>query len=821
MAIEITKDRYVIGNDFISKTYVLEKGHISSFSLTHRLSGATLTPGTGSELFTLRFAGPFGGEIVKASDLKVQDALPGENAFGSTLTVFFKPFRVRGCKIELQYKETLQNMDEFFLARLEFSCAGGEKAVLDFLDFAPLCVPAGGSVAGVRLPEKHKEQAVPALLGQPVFLENAFFGCLFPGCLNTVTDERVQVRRYYGRSLVALCDESGRFVSDFVVCGVAPGAKQSDARAAFFRYLEKTLPPVQTQHLLRFSKSLQDRDAAQTLLAEDQRLQAEGARFFDGVLLDKRAVFPGNATFDFSVEAPQALRQFGTCAASLGTALGLEIGLSTQSKGLFRRKPAGEDVCLADAGLPRSFAAFAQSLATTCGVTHYLLTLPWNKPCKEKAHAHPIGGDFQMFYYSAVFEAWINGLTQLKEKAPAALHFAFCGGPLSPWLLQWADALALNAGPGTASFDSALFEAFSKGVCVPTERLFSTEPQPHALRPGAPALFSIFALGQADPAALFACSNEESRLRPLLKRTVMFGGDPKQNELYGFAAFDSAEGLLSLSNPSDTAQEMTLTLDETLGVPRRFFSVGLSMLAPQGSAISRETLRYGDHMTRALAPRQTQVLHLGRQNTVLDAALVQAEDMTTLRLRFNQPVLLDDLACSENPAQAVTPDADGCGVLVRLTYPFALRNTLTFSGIRTLRGEMTDVTVNFMFSENGLLPQGALFGPGAFSIRVTFGSEENLQMYLQTERLLLAAEDGHITFRVGDAVLRSKARTNDIVQVCATRENSGVLKLYLNGVLDNSLRPLSPPVSLVPALPLCFDEKRTKLFARALTFDEV
>jgi hypothetical protein len=94
-------------------------------------------------------------------------------------------------------------------------------------------------------------------------------------------------------------------------------------------------------------------------------------------------------------------------------------------------------------------------------------------------------------------------------------------------------------------------------------------------------------------------------------------------------------------------------------------------------------------------------------------------------------------------------------------------------------------------------------------------------MYLQTRHLLLAAEDGHITFRVGDTVLRSRSRTDDLVQVCAVREQSGTLKLYLNGKLEQSLQPLTPPCALMPAAALCFDEKRTKLYARALCYDEV
>ena len=129
MAVEILKDRFTIGNDFVSKTYRLEKGRLTSFLLTNVLTGKAFAPAAGSELFVLHFAGAFGGEIIKASDLKVQDALPTEDAFQSTIKIFFKPVRVRGSKIELQYAETLQKTDSFFTAHLEIRGAGSEKAV--------------------------------------------------------------------------------------------------------------------------------------------------------------------------------------------------------------------------------------------------------------------------------------------------------------------------------------------------------------------------------------------------------------------------------------------------------------------------------------------------------------------------------------------------------------------------------------------------------------------------------------------------------------------------------------------------------------------
>ena len=61
----------------------------------------------------------------------------------------------------------------------------------------------------------------------------------------------------------------------------------------------------------------------------------------------------------------------------------------------------------------------------------------------------------------------------------------------------------------------------------------------------------------------------------------------------------------------------------------------------------------------------------------------------------------------------------------------------------------------------------------------------------------------------------------DIVQLCAVREDSGVLKLYLNGQPDAGLLPPDGVFSIPNATPSVADPARTKLYCRALAYDEV
>ena len=819
MAAEIQKDPFVLGNDFISAAFLLEKGRLVSLSLTNVLSGKTLTPAPGSEVFELRFAGVLGGETVRAAELKVQDALPAEEAQRSALKIFFKPFRVRGAKAELQFVAALGKTDAFLNVHLELRVSGGEKAVLEYVDLAPFIARAEEKVTGVLFPEKKKE-ACPSLLGQPVFWEHGFFGCIFPGALNAAAEQRICARRYYGRSLAELCDPRGLFVSDPAVWGVGTKNDPMSMRKAFLRYLEKILPPVQPRRVLWFSAKQPKTDAVGALFAEEKRLQSGGVPFYDTVLLDKREVFSESSAFAFPEQVPPELQKLGAAAASLGSAPGLAVGLPEKSRGLFRRKEA--EVCLSDEAMLAALRDFVLSLSKKCGVTDWQFHLPLEKPCREKNHGHPVGGDQQLFYYSNKYEKWINLFCILKKSAGAPLRFSLCGA-YSPWLLQWADGLGLPAKERTTdplARDRLFHDLFASGVCLPSGRLFYPLAQTDPAFPYSAAERVLFRQGEGEPAALLRQLQQQNDFRGLLSHTLPVDA-PRESACCTFAAFDSGEGLLTLCNPTGEAVDLTLTLDESLGVPQRFLSVGVSELFPQSVCRVRTPLRFGDHLTQTLAPYETKVLHLGQRKAAPALLSAVPENSTTLRLRFGKPVDLSAAVCERNPVKAVVPDPDGYGAALQTAYPFAAQNNLTFTGVRDLYGSEVTATAGFLFSENGLLLPGTLYGTGAFSIKVTFGSEANLQMYLQTERLQLAAEDGHITFKVGDTVLRSRSRTDDVVQVCAVREQSGTLKLYLNGKLEQSLRPLTPPCALVPAAALCFDEKRTKLYARALSFDEV
>ena len=171
--------------------------------------------------------------------------------------------------------------------------------------------------------------------------------------------------------------------------------------------------------------------------------------------------------------------------------------------------------------------------------------------------------------------------------------------------------------------------------------------------------------------------------------------------------------------------------------------------------------------------------------------------------------------------EAAAPTCDGCTAVLRFRYAFNERSELTLCGLRDPLGQLQTLLLRFPFAEDGVLRSGGLQGKGGFSVKITFDPLLDKQLFRQGGDAAVTIDQNHVLFRVGQSCLRSRADVRDMVQLCAVREDSGVLKLYLNGQLDSGLLPPGEPHDITLAPPSCADPARTKLYCRPLAFDEV
>ena len=134
----------------------------------------------------------------------------------------------------------------------------------------------------------------------------------------------------------------------------------------------------------------------------------------------------------------------------------------------------------------------------------------------------------------------------------------------------------------------------------------------------------------------------------------------------------------------------------------------------------------------------------------------------------------------------------------------------------------SDLAVSFDYHEGGIIVSDAFEGNTDFSIVATTGGDNaDKELFTQGDEICLEIKNGRFVFTVGAQSVVSKLCADTIVQVCAVRERNGVLKLYLDKKLDAGSYNGSAPAVLSQKAVHCFDKAKIKLYAKALSYDEV
>ena len=869
---------YRLENSYILLLFSVDGKRLSGFTVQNKLNNRTLTPAPGSDLFALRLKAAVGGDFIRAGSLKLRAATLEQTGEQQTLTLAFQPVRVRGCKLSLFYEAQLLQYDAFVRARLRLQIekGKGEKAFLDWIDFAPFVLPQGA--AGWALPPQKKAHIgpVPLSLGQPVFVDHCFFGCEFPAAQNTIRNGVVCAKRWYGRTLDVLCGSGGAFQSDCFVFGVAESPVFETVRTAFFQYIEKIARPSapRVQYNTWFDRMLDiDEQTVRTDMLElDKARSKAGCDALDCFVLDDGW---NNYSADFwtmNGDFPGGLQPLGALTERLGMSLGLWLGprggynsrtasfaqqIEKAGNGCFNRR--SHDICVASARYADRLTQFMADCQRAGNLSYWKIDGMALEPCRDKRHDHPIGGKDDLYYYSGLWETWINLFSALhaQSKQPLFLNLtSFCQP--SPWLLQWVQSVwiqnsddigfskpARSCSEMNAALtyrDGRYYDFYAvRQFCFPPARLYHHDPifgncaklkmDAEELRT---YLFAVMARGAALTEEYFSCSklNDDTwpivraaelfgkQYRAVLRHTVLFGGDPGKGELYGYAAFDSAEGLLTVRNPSDRPQSCTVILDETIGVKKSVACLPMAQLLPQIKTGAFGTFSFGDAVEVSLEPFETKIFHFG----ALPAAAVTAvrvQNAQTLTVRTNRPLFWDSVACEENPVVSASPLPDGCSAVLTFARPFTPQNELILTGAVNPLGDAQVLPVSFLYFEDDRISGCGFQGNGGFSVKITFDPLVDKQLFRQGDDVALEIAQNHILFRVGDACLRSESDVTDMVQLCAVREDSGVLKLYLNGKLDAGMRPIGASLRITQTTPAIMDPARTKLYSRALAYDEV
>lgn len=490
-------------------------------------------------------------------------------------------------------------------------------------------------------------------------------------------------------------------------------------------------------------------------------------------------------------------------------------------------------------------------------------------PVYSKTNHHMTGGYHQMYHVTDLWEAWIDLMEAVrqseKEDGINNLWISLtCYVNPSPWYLQWANSVWIqcthdqkDAGFGTTkmnkqiTYRDACYYDFLKNheFQFPLQNIYNHDPvygkegtgmnvntatdedfqnYLYMLSTRGTAFWelyysdSIMTDGKYEITGEFLEWAEENY--HMLKNSKMIGGQPDNTtlgstssseasaEAYGFSCFDGKEGIISLRNPSASAdKEIKFTFDRTIGVAEGAGT--LDYYLEHSYKLSDEsaqtgTLTYGQEYTVNLKPNEVRILRVSAQKDTKAPEIdrIMTDGSREVTVKFNEKVSGNLFAVDGSGIASIEKSADDTTYHITLTKAPEDGKTITVTpkDIKDMSGNATTASASVVYHKGNVVVENkeitkageiaaadkSLNSNNGFSVAAsvnTTGTNQTLVKQNDQYELKVTA-DGKASFTLNGATAVSGKAINDGKQhvVVGVKENNGMLKLYVDGSLEGS-----------------------------------
>lgn len=631
----------LLGNETLEISFTTAKNQWMATRLVNKLSGRTIP--IRCDEFSL---GIEGQTPLRPADFACKQVLD-EPIPGARRLVFHLDSAVRGVQLQVVYE--LGDSDFYVRRRLELSL----KAPLPLRQ----C-----DVWHIGVPGKASHQG----FGEPVFLEDTFWGLEFPAGHNSYAKGEVKLTQYPGRTVAE------RFTSKTAVLGVSEPGRVA---RRFQQYVESfRVTPKETALFVNYNTWW-------TLMPPTEKNCLELVDLFRRKLFEPYGESIDTFTLDdgwddknslWSIRRDRFPQGFGPLVGSLKK-INARLGIWLSPSSGYSHAPwlsthgyEGNSnpwfCCQSGPNYRRGIVQRVTELAKQYDVAFFKFD-GYSASCEASGHGHLPGPYAQ----EANVDAYIELLTAVRKTRPNIFLDPTCGIWLSPWWLRYADALW---GSVSGDYPDLIVPApiLRDSATTTRDGVFRQRCHEH---PGYPAaaiehlgiivitpekwednamivagrgcrLLTLYVnpkfyeKGDRDWAFLAALLKWVRHNAETLQNTELILGDPMKRDPYGYAHFRGAKGILALRNPHIEPQSIEVKLDESTGWSRPG-AIGSAATAAGPEFVARivyprqetlgRTLRYGDTLQMKLQGYET--------------AIVQLEPLAA-----DQPVLLG-LRCQE------------------------------------------------------------------------------------------------------------------------------------------------------------------------------
>lgn len=519
------------------------------------------------------------------------------------------------------------------------------------------CVPS--DVEGPELSPLH------SALGQPFYIDSLFFGCEFPATLNNIEYGIGQVKYYLGKSV------EGVFKCPVTVVGGAKNNTMVDVQNAFFEYIDDIAQPnyfrLQYNSWYDHMLDIDEQNLASSFIEIAKQLDAHGAPKPDAYTVDDGWNNYKAPFWSYNKKFPNGLKPISELTKKLDSSLGLWIGpkggynksqqfaKKMDKKGFGAVNSATKDICIADKGYQANLKEFLVNTTEELDLSYWKHDGFCLKGCTNPKHSHMVGGEDDMYYYTDMWEGWIEIIKAIRAKREEAGKSIWinmtCYVNPSPWWLQYVNSIWLQnsndigfaeniTNQSTLDAETTYRDArYYNALCtrawqIPTKYLYNHEPiygrcanVSYTDEEFEKYLFFNACRGQAlnELHLSFEMMNEskwQSLAKVLnwqkanfdtIKNATFIGGNPEENNVYGYFSWnENGNGIIALRNPVDEDAPLTLTLNKLMGCPEDLSGAKLSSAYGPSLGEGLDNIKYGDKIDLTLKPFEIKILQFSK-----------------------------------------------------------------------------------------------------------------------------------------------------------------------------------------------------------------
>ncbi len=559
------------------------------------------------------------------------------------------------------------------------------------------------------------------------------------------------------------------------------------------------------------------------------------------------------------------------------------------------KNPKSRDICVAapvyQQGVKKLFLDFMERF----DLNYWKLDGFALRPCPKKKHGHMTGGEQDMYFTTELWENWtdiFSAMRRQREGQGKSLWInATCYVNPSPWFLQWVNSIWMQ-NSGDHSFqipskggskqdsdvdrmmtyrDDRYFDFVAvRELQFPLAHLYNHDPiygntvkSPRTKKTIQATteefrkyLYQLAMRGTSFWELYFSFNlfNEEKwqvcaevlqwaeQNFHILRHAKLLGKTPAGGDVYGYSAWDGAEGIVSLRNPANFQQEYEITLDRLIGVKEGAADMSCTQVLPYAARPEGRVYQYGDQVKVTLAAHEVRILRFGAPDRRA-AKLITAKTVSdhAAVFCFDKRVSLEGARILLNGAQAqLQLCADYHTVIAsrqeafRPYEPVAAQLSLADCAGNAVQEEakLTYYPEYVVFraaaSDGACLSPNGVEGRGDFTLCFPLRAQAAGAELLRQEGAFSVSMDqeGRLCFAVGELAVRSAKALNDGRErrIAALRERNGMLKLYIDGELDASAYDAShvnEPLASGPVTAEALACGEVCLLNRALAYDEV